>query len=437
MTLRFADTVQPEAIEWLWPGYLPQGKVVVLDGDPGLGKSTLLCDIAARLSTGRELPNGKQHAPMGVLLLMAEDGIADVTVPRLAVAGADLARIAFRENYVGETGLEEPPEFPADLVRLQDDITASDARLVVIDPIMSYLGEEINANSDQQVRRALMPLKDLAEETKATIVLVRHLNKMSGGNALYRGGGSIGFVGVARVALIMAKHPEDESRRILAVNKTNLGAMPPSLSFSVVDSGLGAGMVRWEGSSAHTAESILTREVDDDRRSAVDEALGFLQQLLADGPVLSTTVGDAAKGHGIGTDALNKAKRKLGVVSDKAREQHGKWVWMLPDATRLTEDTAPTDSPMFRRFSNFITLHKSIYKDTTRGGEDSEDSEEVEDTVSHPPVSNFSVTAPVVMKTGRQECAHCGRERVMTQGQPKLCLACRRTLAATGTEEWD
>lgn len=418
MRLQFADMIQPQKVEWLWPGYLPRGKVVMLDGDPGLGKSTLLCDIAARLSSGRELPGGKQHEPMGVLLMMGEDGTGDTTVPRLMAAGAVLSRIAIRENYSNDQGQEEPPAFPNDLHRLQADIEMAEARLVVIDPIMSYLAEDINANSDQQVRRALMPLKDLAEATGATIVLVRHLNKMAGGNSLYRGGGSIGFVGVARVALIMAKHPEDESRRVLAVNKTNLMALPPALAFSLEDSGQGAALVSWEGTTSHTAESLVGRDRDDDRSSALDEALTFLQDLLADGPVLSTAVQKAARDAGLAWDTVRRAQRKLKIVPEKAKTQDGKWVW--PQIIELVDDSPSV--PNINNNNNF-----NIFK---QGRQDVEVVEPVEDVdvVEAPPgINKF----PVALVRGKAQCVECGQTIIRQPGETLICKHCWGSKAAT------
>ena len=418
MTLRFADQIEPQTVEWLWPGYLPRGKVVMLDGDPGLGKSTLLCDISARLSTGGELPNGKRHDPMGVLLMMGEDGTGDTTVPRLIAAGADLSRIAIRENYIGEKG-EEPPAFPNDLLRLQQDIQTARAGLVVIDPIMSYLADDINSNSDQQVRRALMPLKDLAEEENTTIVLVRHLNKMAGSNSLYRGGGSIGFVGVARVALIMAKHPEDETLRILAVNKTNLMALPPALAFRLEDNGNGAARVTWEGTTSHTAETLIGRDRDDDRATALDEAVIFLRDLLADGAVLSTSVQRSAKEAGIAWDTVRRAQRKLKITPEKAKTQDGKWVWTLP--AEVVDD--PPRVPNINNNNNF-----NIFKQDRQDVEVVEPVEDGHVVETPPPINNFAGRDqwPVVGRTGDYQCANgCGRRQYMIEGTPQLCRTCR------------
>lgn len=423
--IRAADVV-PQAVDWLWPGYLPKGKVVMLDGDPGLGKSTLLCDLAARLSRGEPLPNGKRHDPMGVLLLMGEDGAADTTVPRLAAAGADLHRIGLRDTYINEKGLEIPPMFPEDLHHLQYDIEALEAGLVVIDPVFSYLSDQINANSDQQVRRAMMPLKDLAEETGATIVLVRHLNKSSGGSALYRGGGSIGFVGVSRVALLMARHPEDEERRILAVNKTNLGALPPSLAFRLADCN-GAARIAWEGVTNHTAEDIMERPADQDVRSAVAEAIEFLQDILKPGATFARDVQKAARDAGIAWDTVRRAQRSLGIRPQKAKTQDGQWTWALPPAMKAEDVEDEGSHHTFNTFNNNNNFN--TFKQLRQDVEDVEDVEDVDARRVHTFETPNGI--PVAAASGEgYECVHCGTPiKYVVRGAPLLCPKHRVTLA--------
>jgi hypothetical protein len=331
MPLRFANTVRPEAVVWLWPGYIPFRKVTVLDGDPGLGKSTILIDLAARLSTGQPLPNGKRHKASGAILLMGEDGAADTIVPRLMNAGADLTKVGIRDTYPNGQGQEIPPSFPSNLDKLADDILAADASLVVIDPVMSYLDPDINSNNDQQVRRALMPLAQLAEESGCAIVLLRHLNKSTSSSALYRGGGSIGFVGVARSGLIVARDPDAPERVVLASTKSNLGPPPPSLNYRLVGCENGAARVEWEGHSNHTAETLVQNAGNDNDRNAHDEALDFLRELLVPGvPLPAREVWKQANEAGHARNTVLRAKNTLGVEVSKVRTLDGAWIWMLP-----------------------------------------------------------------------------------------------------------
>jgi hypothetical protein len=333
--LTFANTVTPEQVRWLWPGYIPFGKVTVLDGDPGLGKSTIAIDLAARLSTGGELPNGKRHKPMGTILMMGEDGAGDTIVPRLINAGADLARVGIQDGYINDKGNIIPPSFPSDIPKLKEDILAANAGMVVIDPIMSYLDPDINSNNDQQIRRALMPLAALAEETGVAIVMLRHLNKSSSSSALYRGGGSIGFVGVARSGLIVARDPDAPERVVLASTKSNLGPPPPALNYRLVGCENGAARVEWEGHSTHTAETLVQNQVSSEDRSAMDEAIAFLRESLSIGIRLAKEVQKEARDAGISERTLRRAREMLGITMDspwmqKAKTQDGQFTWELP-----------------------------------------------------------------------------------------------------------
>ena len=223
MLIRVSD-VQPERVSWLWPGYIPAGKITLLDGDPGLGKSNLTLDLAARVTRGNAMPDGSQGDIMGpadVILLSAEDGIADTIRPRLEAAGADLTRVHVLESFPDAEGLETLPEIPDDLNRIERIVDARQAALIVIDPLMAYLSAGTNSFRDQDVRRALAPVKLLAERTGASVLVVRHLNKSATGSPIYRGGGSIGIIGAARAGLLVGTDPDDETgvRRVLATTK--------------------------------------------------------------------------------------------------------------------------------------------------------------------------------------------------------------------------
>lgn len=228
--------VKPERVSWLWPGYLPLGKLVVIDGDPGVGKSVLTLDLTARVTTGSQMPDGSQPVKGAVLILSAEDGLADTIRPRLDAAGADPAQVI---TITGITAVDEdgkdftrPVSIPADLIDIEKVITEHGVVLVVIDVLMAYLGGDVNSHRDQDVRRALSPVAAMAGRTKCCVVVLRHLNKASGTSAIYRGGGSIGIGGAARAVFIAGIDPEDDSgtRHVLASVKCNLSAEPSSLA---------------------------------------------------------------------------------------------------------------------------------------------------------------------------------------------------------------
>jgi hypothetical protein len=204
--------VEPETVEWLWEGRIPFGKITVLDGDPGLGKSLLTLDTAARLSSGGELPDGGRCEPAGVVILSCEDGLGDTIRPRLEAAGADLSRIAALVAVKGASGTQLLPTLEENVLQIAEAIDCVAARLVIIDPLMAYLGRDVNSYRDQDVRAVLAPVAEMADRTGVAVVVVRHLRKSREGGAILAGGGSIGIIGAARSGLMVARHPEDDKQ---------------------------------------------------------------------------------------------------------------------------------------------------------------------------------------------------------------------------------
>jgi hypothetical protein len=329
------STVQPEPVAWLWLGRIPLGKLTILDGDPGLGKSVLTLDLAARVTRGRPMPweerqPGEEREPAGVVLLTAEDGLADTIRPRLDAAGADVARVLALDR-IPEKGGARLPVLPQDAIFIRQSVERMKARLVVIDPITAYLGSDTNTHRDQDVRRALHPLAILAEKTGAAVVAVRHLNKAAGANPLHRGGGSIGIIGAARSGLLVAKDPDNPDRRVLASTKCNLAKMPASLAFDLSNADNSALRIGWIGESAHTAESLLAAPRDDEDGGAVQEAVEVLRSILESGPVAAEEVKRDARRAGVSDRTLSRAKGILGVKSKKVGfTGKGVWQWFLP-----------------------------------------------------------------------------------------------------------
>ena len=312
--------VAPAAVAWLSPGRLAAGKLTLLEGDPGLGKSTLLCDWAARITTGEPLPGGEPRPPRGVLLLSAEDGLADTIRPRLEAAGADLTRVVALEE-IDDQGELRPPAILADAPLLGRLAREIDAALIVLDPLVAFLDPALSAHRDQDVRRALAPLKTLGEETGAAVLAVRHLTKGTGGSALYRGGGSIGIIGAARFALLLTRDPDDAEKRILANQKENLSRPAPSLRFALdTTPGGQVARVTWLGETPWTASALLAAADAADRSdprqpSALDEAVTWLRAELAAGPKPTSNVEKAADAAGIARSALVRARKQLRVVA--------------------------------------------------------------------------------------------------------------------------
>jgi hypothetical protein len=254
-TTRLAE-VEPEHVSWLWPGRIPVGKITMLDGDPGNGKSTISLDIAARVSRGLPMPDGAAsdlEGPGNVLLLGVEDGLGDTIRPRLDAAGADVNRITAVTSAVDLEGVDCPFTIPHDIDMLGSEIETNAIRLVIVDPLVSFLSEETNSYNDHHIRRALSPVAQLAERTGASFLIIRHLTKAQGGNALYRGGGSIGITAIARSAMVVGVDPENEDQRVLAMTKSNLSARVSSLAYRLESAANGSVAIDWQGESTHTA----------------------------------------------------------------------------------------------------------------------------------------------------------------------------------------
>jgi hypothetical protein len=321
--------IQPDRVRWLSRGRLAAGKITILDGDPGLGKSTLLCEIAARITRGEALPEGQPGEPRSVVMLSAEDDLHDTIRPRLDAAGGDPARVISFVTVPTSGGEPRPFVIPRDVPLLEIVVSRLRAALVIIDPFVAFLDRRFNASNDQDVRRALAVMKTVAERTGAAIVAVRHLNKTSAANPLYRGGGSIGIIGAARSALLLAADPEDPERRILAVSKGNLARPPAALAFRLQEvPNSDVARVVWEGESRWTAQALLAEAAQGEQeRSAVDEAREWLRVALADGPRPAKEVLRAAEAAGITRNTLYAAKQAEAVRAGKSRTRHGPWVW--------------------------------------------------------------------------------------------------------------
>lgn len=324
-------TVEPERVRWLWEGRVPRGKLTVLDGDPGLGKSLVTLDLAARVTTGATMPDGSPgpNEPSGVLLLSAEDDPADTIRPRLDAAGANVGHMLVLRAVADAEGSERPPTI-ADLDDIRRAIEHVGAALVVVDPLMAYLPGSTDSYRDQDVRTLLAPLAALASRTGAAIVIVRHLNKAGGGNPLYRGGGSIGIVGAARSGLLVARDPDDETgrRRVLASTKCNLAVQPQALAYTVETAGE-VPRIHWEGTTPHTAAQLVAERHDEDG-GVLGEARAWLEGELADGPRPTRELQRAAREAGIRERTLDRAKAALRVRAIKTGGTRAPWVWSLP-----------------------------------------------------------------------------------------------------------
>lgn len=323
------SAVQRERVEWLWDHRIPLGKITLIDGDPGLGKSLVSIDLAARITQGRRMPDGSPGLMGDVVMMSAEDGLGDTIRPRLELAGADLDRVISLATLPTGDGQERLAVIPDDLSHIISVVEESSACLVIVDPLMAFLSSRINAHRDQDVRRALAPLALAADKYHFAVLIIRHLNKSSTtSNPLYRGGGSIGIGGAARSAMVVAEDPDNRERRILAPTKSNLGPPTSSLAYRI-DAEDDTPRVVWDGTSDHTAEALLTQS-SAEQRSQRATAKDFLREVLAEGPVESAKVQSLAAEQNLKSNTIWLAKKELGVRARKTGYQ-GKWTWELPN----------------------------------------------------------------------------------------------------------
>jgi hypothetical protein len=309
MSVKPARQVVAQPVSYLWPERLPEGKLVLLDGDPDLGKSLIALDLCARLSTGRPFPDGRPSpGPANALVLSAEDTASDTIVPRLERLGADLDRVFVWQREGDEPW---PWRFPADVHRLDDALTRTAARLAVIDPILAFLDDSVLCASDQSVRRALAPLMHQAEKHRCTLLMQRHLNKQGGTRAVYRGLGSIAFVAACRFAMLVARDPLLPGRCVLAQVRNSLAGAQPSLAYQISAADGALPTVDWLGTSSFTADELLAAA----RRGhgTRDRAAVFLEGFLAAGPRSSRDIWEAAQKAGLSARTLQRAKRGLGI----------------------------------------------------------------------------------------------------------------------------
>ncbi len=280
---RMAD-IERRAIEWLIPDWVPLGKLSVFDGDPGLGKSTLLLDWTARITT-HGVVFGRQCMTGNVVLITAEDTAEDTVKPRLIAAGANESRITFLDD-IEEKGKERTLDLTRDLDALADAITTTDARLLIIEPLAAFL-PGVQANMDTAMRPILYSLRLLAEKHRCAIITMRHLNKSGDTKAIYRGNMTIGVSGAARSHFMAGNHPHDDSKFVLAMGKVNCGKKPKAQAYALREhTELAVPQVQWLGECDYTADEIVGHQHPDEKqqqrqsRNQRDQCAEFIARMF-------------------------------------------------------------------------------------------------------------------------------------------------------------
>lgn len=314
--IRMSD-VELTPVEWLWKPYLPFGKLSVLQGNPGEGKTYFAMHLAAACTNGKLLPNMERMEPFNVIYQTAEDGLGDTVKPRLIEAGADLDRVLVIDDSDVQLTLSDE--------RIERAIIENNARLVIIDPIQAYLGADVDMNRANEVRPIFMRLGQVAQRTGCAILLIGHLNKAAGMQSLQRGLGSIDIAAAVRSVMFIGKLKHDPTMRILTHEKSSLAPPGVSLAFSLGDEG----GFRWVGEYDITADEMLSG-IEPQRETKTQQAKDLICALLAGGKqVLSEDIDKAALERGIPGRTVRDAKRELGdALKSKIVEGRKKVFWM-------------------------------------------------------------------------------------------------------------
>lgn len=327
--------VTPRAIDWLWPNWLALGKTHVLAGNGGVGKSTVLCDLAARTTNGEPWPdNATNTMPGDVLILAAEDDVEDTLAPRLIAVGADRNRIHTVRAAFDDKGGRRSFNLAADLANLEVEINRiGGVRLVIIDPVSSYLGK-VDSHKNAEVRSVLEPLGEMASRLKVAVVCNNHFSK-GGGDANSRVIGSVAFVNQARAAFIVTPDAEDPDRLLLCPSKMNLAPIKTGLAYRIEGCTIDhegteilTSRVGWESTPVTMSanEALAALAGGDEAKTQTDEAIEFLRSTLAAGAVPAADVQSDARAAGISAKALRTARERLGVKPEKSGFNGG-WVW--------------------------------------------------------------------------------------------------------------
>ena len=318
------EQVEVEKIDWLLYPFIPFGKVTIVQGDPGEGKTTMVLQIIAKLTKGEAvLPSGSDESaleektmvlePVNVIYQTAEDGLGDTIKPRLLSAGADCSRVmVIDDNDQALTMMD---------ARLEEAIIQTKARLVVLDPIQGFLGTDVDMHRANEIRPLMKRVAMLAEKYHCAIILIGHMNKNSNGKSSYRGLGSIDFQAAARSVLIVGRIKDEPEIRVVCHVKSSLAPEGKSIAFRLdKDTGF-----EWIGEYDISADDLLS---GDNRGQKIHEAKEFLKEILVSGSVAQTKVAEEAESRGIKKKTLWNAKKELEIDSVKIGNQ---WFWMLPE----------------------------------------------------------------------------------------------------------
>ena len=308
----FFSTVKPQKVDWLWYPYIPYGKITILQGDPGEGKSTFILNIAALLTKGKQMPDGYSVSkPQCVIYQTAEDNISDTVKPRLINANADCKKVAYIIDDDNSLNLEDP--------RIERIISETSAKMLILDPLQAYLTQDSDLISVGRMRQKLKKLADIAEKYKCAVVIIGHMNKSSGEKNIYRGLGSIDISAIARSVLMIVRDKKDPNKRYMFPIKSSLAPEGDSIAFRFdKEKGL-----TWIGKSV--INNVEEYKIDNSKTAT---AKRVVLEILEYNDIMSKEILKKLKLMGISERTANEVKRELGVSSYK---RNGTWFWHLDD----------------------------------------------------------------------------------------------------------
>ena len=307
------SNVEATSVRWLWYPYIPYGKLTLLQGDPGEGKSTFIIRVAAALTKGEALPGcGKPDAPVTVIYQCSEDGLSDTVKPRLMEAGADCSRVV----YI----VEEEAPLTLDDERIGEAIAQTGAKLMIIDPIQAFMGQDVDWNNAVKIRHVLKNLSHTAQKYSCAIVMIGHMNKTAGGKNLYRGLGSIDIAAIARSVLMISRDKEEPWKRYMYPVKSSLAPEGHPICFELGE----ANGFQWIGECDVTIDELLQQNTGSIAKK--ETAAEYLRTLLMSNDIQSSVIFEKLNLMGISHRTVQEAKKEMGIHSYR---KGNAWYWHL------------------------------------------------------------------------------------------------------------
>ncbi len=315
MKLINMSEVEISPVRWLWYPYIPYGKITLVQGDPGDGKTTLVLAVAALLTCGKPMPESDStEGAQTVIYQTAEDGLADTIKPRLVEVGADCSRVVVIDES------ETPLSFSDG--RIEQAITRTGAKLLILDPLQAYLGIDVDMHRANEIRPIFKTLAGVAERTGCAVLIIGHMNKaMSQTKGLYRGLGSIDIAAAVRSILLVGRDKEHENTRVMAHLKSSLAPEGKAIAFELDDSGF-----RWVGAYEMSVEELLNGTSSERESTKEAQAITLIHELLRDGDIPSAEIYKRLAEYGISKRTAENAKQAAGV---KALRIGAAWHWTL------------------------------------------------------------------------------------------------------------